>query len=55
MNTRRLSLLAFVSVAIPFPNQFYSVVGNTTRFFPAEKEGKPVSQLMMLEYNFNLF
>lgn len=25
------------------------------RFFPAEKDGKPVSQRMMLEYNFNLF
>ena len=25
------------------------------RFFPAEKEGKPVSQWMALEYNFNLF
>ena len=25
------------------------------RFFPAEKDGKPVSQRMTLEYNFNLF
>ena len=25
------------------------------RFFPAEKDGKPVSQWMTLEYNFNLF
>ncbi len=25
------------------------------RFFPAEKDGKPVSQWMMLEYNFNLY
>jgi TonB family protein len=25
------------------------------RFFPAEKDGKPVSQPMRLEYNFNLF
>jgi TonB family protein len=25
------------------------------RFFPAEKDGKPVSQQIMLEYNFNLF
>jgi TonB family protein len=25
------------------------------RFFPAEKDGKPVSQLIMLEYNFSLF
>jgi TonB family protein len=25
------------------------------RFFPAEKDGKPVSQRMKLEYNFNLY
>ena len=25
------------------------------RFFPAEKDGKPVGQRMMLEYNFNLY
>jgi len=25
------------------------------RFFPAEKDGKPVSQWMTLEYNFNLY
>ena len=25
------------------------------RFFPAGKDGKPVSQWMTLEYNFNLF
>jgi len=25
------------------------------RFFPAEKDGKPVSQWLMLEYNFNLY
>jgi hypothetical protein len=25
------------------------------RFWPGEKDGKPVSQRMMLEYNFNLF
>jgi len=25
------------------------------RFFPAEKDGKPVSQRMMLVYNFNLY
>ena len=55
MNTRMLSFPAFVSVAVLFPHQSYPVIGNPNRFFPAEKDSKPVSQLMMLEYNFNLF
>jgi TonB family protein len=30
-------------------------VARSIRFFPAEKDGKPVSQAFTLEYNFNLF
>lgn len=47
-----------IEVLKPLPNGLTESairVARQMRFFPAEKDGRPVSQYVLLEYNFNIY